>query len=154
MSQVRKWYIGVYGGEAQARTCSGHPNEMIRASEGDTFVLSRDHMAREAELKEGVAQHWQVVCDQRAKIDALQQRLTAAEEREDVLKGMVAGAYEVAAKWVDKRCDDYVNKCGSTDPDTGTVKFPDHGGGYVGEMMYIADGLRALKPTEGEKNDA
>ena len=86
MSDMRKWYIGVYGGEAQARTCSPHPNEVIRDCEGDTFVLSRDHMAREAELKEGIAKHWQVICDQRAKIDALQQRLTAADERADVLE--------------------------------------------------------------------
>lgn len=89
MSDVRKWYIGVYGGEAQARTCSPHPNEVIRDCEGDTFVLSRDYMAREAELKEGIAKHWQVICDQRAKIDALQQRLTAADERADTATSLI-----------------------------------------------------------------
>jgi len=89
MSDVRKWYIGVYGGEAQARTCSPHPNEVIRDREGDTFVLSRDHMARVAELKQGITKHWQIVCDQRAKIDALQALLTAADERADVLEGLL-----------------------------------------------------------------
>ncbi|MBT2371961.1 hypothetical protein [Pseudomonas fluorescens] len=68
MSEVKRWYIGVYGGEAQARTCSPHPFEVIREVEGDTFVLSRDHnaaLAREA---------------------ALQQRLTAADDRADLLE--------------------------------------------------------------------
>lgn len=62
MSEVKKWYIGVYGGEAQARTCSPHAHEVIRDTEGDTFVLSRDYNAAQA------------------KVSALQQRLTAADE--------------------------------------------------------------------------
>ncbi|AZE53430.1 hypothetical protein C4K03_1259 [Pseudomonas synxantha] len=95
MSSVRTWYIGVYGGEAQARTCSPHPNEVIRDREGDTFVLSRDHMAREAELKEGITKHWQIVCDQRAKIDALQALLTAADELADVLEGLLLQTNEL-----------------------------------------------------------
>ena len=68
MPQAKRWYIGVYGGEAQARTCSPFPHEVIRDVEGDTFVLSRDHnaaLAREA---------------------ALQALLTAADERADRLE--------------------------------------------------------------------
>lgn len=90
MSQVKRWYIGVYGGEAQARTCSPFPHEVIRDSEGDTFVLSRDHnaaLAREA---------------------SLQQRLTAADERADVLEGLLrelfgAGSFESSALEFDNR---------------------------------------------------
>ena len=84
-----------------------------------------------------------------AERDALQQRLTAADERADVLEGLLANAYETAAKWVEKRCDDYVNEHGSIDPETGTVEFPGDGEEYVGELMEIAEGLRAIKPAEG-----
>lgn len=82
------------------------------------------------------------------ELEALQQRLTAADERADVLEGLLANAYETAAKWVEKRCDDYVNEHGSIDPETGTVEFPGDGEEYVGELMEIAEGLRALKPAE------
>jgi hypothetical protein len=81
--------------------------------------------------------------------DTLQQRLTAADERADLLEGLFANAYESAAKWVEKRCDDYVEEHGSRDPETGTVEFPGDGEEYVGELMEIAEGLRALKPAEG-----
>ncbi|MDE1528169.1 hypothetical protein PVE90_00435 [Pseudomonas carnis] len=42
MSEVKKWYIGVYGGEAQARACGMGAREIIRASEGETFILASD----------------------------------------------------------------------------------------------------------------
>lgn len=83
MSDVRKWYIGVYGGEAQARTCSPHPNEVIRDREGDTFVLSRDHMAALASANNDKEAYAQNAIDLRKRVDALQALLTAADERED-----------------------------------------------------------------------
>jgi hypothetical protein len=42
MSEVKKWYIGAFGGEAQARPCSPAGFEIIHASEGRYFVLSSD----------------------------------------------------------------------------------------------------------------
>ena len=42
MNEVKKWYIGVYGGEAQARGCTPHVREIIRESEGEIFVLARE----------------------------------------------------------------------------------------------------------------
>ena len=69
MSEVKRWYIGVYGGEAQARVCAPHPHEFIRDTEGVIFVLAEQFDACEARNR------------------ALQQRLTAADERADVLEG-------------------------------------------------------------------
>ncbi len=62
MSVVRKWYIGVYGGEAQARACGMGAREIIRAIEGETFTLAADFDQVTAER------------------DALRQRLTASED--------------------------------------------------------------------------
>lgn len=88
-----------------------------------------------------------------AREQALQQRLTAADERVDLLEGLLANAYETAAKWVEKRCDAYVGEHGSSDPETGAVEFPGDGEEYVGELMEIADGLRALKQAEPAKDE-
>lgn len=77
---------------------TGHPDAgRIYAEALDRVTAERDAaLGREAdlvesqsELREGITKHWQVVCDQRAKIDALQQRLTAAGERVDVLEGLL-----------------------------------------------------------------
>lgn len=68
----------------------------------------------------------------------------AAERRVEVLEGLLRGTFETAAKWVDKRCDDYVNEHGASDPETGTVEFPGDGEEYVGELMEIAEGIRGL----------
>ncbi|MBC3254344.1 hypothetical protein HU733_02465 [Pseudomonas paralactis] len=65
MSEVRRWYIGVYGGEAQARGCTPHTREIIRDSEREIFVLDADFERVDAER------------------DALQALLTAADERLD-----------------------------------------------------------------------
>lgn len=89
--------------------------------------------------------------DLRKRVDALQQRLTAADERADVLEGLLANAYETAAKWVEKRSDDYVNEHGSNDPETGSIELPGTGEEYVCELLDIADGLRALKPAEAAR---
>lgn len=67
MSKVKRWYIGVYGGEAQARGCKPHAREIIRETQGEIFVLDADFERVDAEC------------------DALQQRLTAADEQIDEL---------------------------------------------------------------------
>eukprot|EP01132_Coremiostelium_polycephalum_P012456 gene12456-15212_t len=43
MSDVKKWYIGAFGGEAQARPCSPAEFEIIHASEGRLFVLAENY---------------------------------------------------------------------------------------------------------------
>ena len=62
MSEAKKWYIGVYGGEAQARACGMGAREIIRSSEGETFILASDFDRVTAER------------------DALRQRLIASED--------------------------------------------------------------------------
>lgn len=49
-------------------------------------------LGREARAKEGLAEHRKVVCDQRAKIDSLQKRLTAADERADHWRSVASEA--------------------------------------------------------------
>lgn len=72
MSEVKKWYIGVYGGEAQARPCSPAEFEIINEREGRYFVLKEDFDRVTAER------------------DALQALLTAADERVVLLEGRVS----------------------------------------------------------------
>ncbi|MBI6601899.1 hypothetical protein [Pseudomonas sp. S4_EA_1b] len=67
-------------------------NKIAYDPHGPWIVMAADHDRVTADQKEGIAKHWQVVCDQRAKIDALQQRLTAADERVDVLEGFLRKA--------------------------------------------------------------
>ncbi|NWC11967.1 hypothetical protein HX776_24585 [Pseudomonas agarici] len=71
MSEVKRWYIGVYDGEAQARVCAPHQHEFIRDTEGEIFVIAEQFDACEARNR------------------ALQQRLTAADERWDELVSAV-----------------------------------------------------------------
>lgn len=83
MSEVKKWYIGVYGGEAQARPCSPAKFEIIRDRDRRYFVTEDDFdrvtAERDTALECGAA-----LVDQLAE---LQQRLAAADERADVLEG-------------------------------------------------------------------
>lgn len=80
-------------------------------------------------------------------------RLTGFHEYEvvpakprDLNKGMAlpVSGIELAARFVEKRRDDYVQEFGSTDPDTGTVEYPGNGEEYVGELEEIIEGIRAL----------
>ena len=50
-----------------------------------------------------------------------------------------------AAKWLDKRADDYDSEHGSTDPDTGTREYPGDGLDYINELRENADSIRELK---------
>ncbi|MGY2257046.1 hypothetical protein [Pseudomonas reactans] len=79
MSDVKKWYIGVYGGDAQARPCSPAEFEIIHAGEGRCFVLAED-FDNATRLFLDAAERC-VASERREK--ELQQRLTAADERED-----------------------------------------------------------------------
>lgn len=74
--------------------------------------------------------------------------IAAAEQRNAALVQKASKAFESAARWVESRRDDYVNDHGSLDPETGTVGLPGNGEEYVCELDEIAEGLRALKPTE------
>ena len=42
MDRVKRWYIGAYGGEAQARPCSPAEFEIINSNEGQLFVMAED----------------------------------------------------------------------------------------------------------------
>lgn len=54
---------------------------------------------------------------------------------------------ELAARYVEKRRDDYVQEHGSYDPSTGMTEFPGTGEEYVGELEEIIEGIRALAAT-------
>ena len=51
---------------------------------------------------------------------------------------------EAAACWVEARMQAYIDEQGSSDPDTGAVELPRYGDEYVGELMEITEGIRAL----------
>ncbi|MBJ2303485.1 MULTISPECIES: hypothetical protein [unclassified Pseudomonas] len=73
MSEVKRYHVteaGLVEGSALGRI---------------NVVLGADFDQVTARLKEGITKHWQIVCDQRSKIDALQALLTAADEKNDTL---------------------------------------------------------------------
>ncbi|WPB58601.1 hypothetical protein [Xylophilus sp. GOD-11R] len=55
---------------------------------------------------------------------------------------------EAAAKWVDKRRNDYMDEHGSYDLETGGTGLSCAGQEYVGELEEIAEGLRSLLPCD------
>lgn len=57
-----------------------------------------------------------------------------------------ATGIEVAARFIEKRRDDYVQEHGSYDPSTGMTEFPGNGEEYVYELEEIIDGIRKLAP--------
>lgn len=85
MSQVKKWYIGAFGGEAQARPCSPAEFEIIHASEGRYFVLAENYdSAVQCFL---TAAEGCVAAERREQ--ALQQRLAAADERANMATSLI-----------------------------------------------------------------
>ncbi|HAU75600.1 MAG TPA: hypothetical protein DCW88_08710, partial [Agrobacterium sp.] len=60
---------------------------------------------------------------------------------------------ELAARFVEKRRDDYVREHGSYDPSTGFTEFPGSGEEYVGELEEIIDGIRKLDPATAQVQD-
>ncbi len=105
MSEVKKWYIGAFGVEAQARPCSPAEFEIIHASEGRLFVLAEKYdSAVQCFL---TASEGCVAAERRERV--LQQRLTAADERIDELTSPqseqmacmpVERCYDVRAKMI------------------------------------------------------
>ncbi|MDP8249593.1 hypothetical protein [Pseudochrobactrum saccharolyticum] len=65
----------------------------------------------------------------------------------------VAAGLEQAAKFLDQRAHDYVQKHGMTDPSTGVVEFPGWGDEYVSELEDLAAAIRALsaEPAQGDQ---
>ena len=148
MSEVHRYQV--------VKMLSEEGNKIAYDPHGPWIVMARDFDRVTAERDAALAE----LAEQRLFLshevlanDHLQQRLTAADERADVLEGLLANAYETAAKWVEKRMDDYVNEHGSEDPETGSLELPGTGDEYVCELMEIADGLRALKPAEGADHE-
>ena len=77
MSEAKRYHVteaGLVEGQALGRI---------------NVVLGADYDQVTARLKEGITKHWQIVCDQRAKIDALQALLTAADERADTATSLI-----------------------------------------------------------------
>lgn len=54
---------------------------------------------------------------------------------------------EAAAKWVEKRLNDYVSEHGSYDPSTGVTEFPGNGDEYIYELEEIIEGILALRTS-------
>ena len=85
MSEVKRYYVNLDHGTRYA-AAPGCDQAMYKAEDFDRVSSDLDAaLGRESRAKEGLAKHWRVVCDQRAKIDALQDLLTAADERLDEL---------------------------------------------------------------------
>lgn len=59
-------------------------------------------------------------------------------------RGEAATGIELAARFVEKRRDDYVQEHGNYDPSTGVTEFPGTGEEYVGELEEIIEGIRSL----------
>lgn len=99
MSEVKRYYIGVYGGEAQARVCLQGIKGLIRDSEGKHFTLADDFdrvtaerdaaLGREAALREELAKAKKETIYKHAALVSKAKALTAADERADVLEGLL-----------------------------------------------------------------
>lgn len=66
----------------------------------------------------------------------------------------IASGIELAARFVDRRRDDYVREHGSYDGSTGMTEFPGNGDEYVYELEEIAEGIRALATPTSSKGCA
>lgn len=122
MSEVKKWYVGVYGGEAQARACSPAEFEIINEREGRSFVLAEDFDRVTAER------------------DALQQRLTAADERIDERDG--------TCEWTrEEDCGSWNSACGIT------WTFHDDGPAENGMHFCHSCGKTLVMADEDENDD-
>ncbi len=77
-------------------------------------------------------------------IDRAEEYLLATPPTEPAV--VPASGIELAARFVEKRRDDYVNEHGSYDGSTGVTEFPGNGDEYVGELEEIIEGIRALVP--------
>jgi hypothetical protein len=62
------------------------------------------------------------------------------------------GGVELAARYVEKLRDDYVDDNSLFDPETGATSISEDGSLYVAELGVIIDGIRALHPAEPSKS--
>lgn len=81
-------------------------------------------------------------------IEALEAGAAAPDEGE-------ARGIEKAARWVDRRRDEYEDEHGTVDPETGSLEFGRGPSGqakrdYVETLWEIAEGIRALPVPKGE----
>ncbi|AAL49619.1 unknown [Sinorhizobium phage PBC5] len=66
------------------------------------------------------------------------------ESGQEVEPVSVPEGVELAARFVEKRLNDYVQEHGSYDHSTGVTEFPGNGDEYVYELEEIVEGIRAL----------
>jgi hypothetical protein len=76
---------------------------------------------------------------------ALQAERERAERAEQDQKRQFAAGIEAAAKWVDKRFEDWDAEHGCTDPSTGCREYGNQAkDDYACELQEIAEGIRAI----------
>ena len=76
-----------------------HGPDVVMAADYDRVAAERDALLRREVLaKEQIDEHLSVVRDQRTKIDALQALLTAADERADVLDGLIGEVLDAVGR--------------------------------------------------------
>ncbi|MCG6574922.1 hypothetical protein EGM97_09415 [Pseudomonas sp. AF32] len=95
MSEVKRWYIGAYGGEAQARTVLHAEPEIIREGQGEYFVLHKDFARVTAErdaLQLLLNERDEQVHSLEQRRHAEQQACQAAERRVGELKLLLTEA--------------------------------------------------------------
>src|SRR5678815_4162166 len=107
---------------------------MIREAIETIFGPTANLESEEAELLRGPEPHHTA----EAVISALQ-NIAAKIEPVSVPDGV-----ELAARFVEKRLNDYVQEHGAYDNSTGATEFPGNGDEYVYELEEIIEGIRAL----------
>lgn len=121
MSEVKRYYIGAYSGEAEARTCSPNELEIIHQDEARYFVLDEDFDRVTAER------------------DGLQTLLTSADERDDQRKELLRTSLIAMKRIYQAGYDRIIDAGGTCD----TPEYMMDGDPTVREIRA------ALKPAEG-----
>lgn len=76
-----------------------HGPDVVMAADLDRVTAERDAaLAELSEIKESLAYRGSLICRIEGQRDALQQRLTAADERADVLEGLVGEVLDAVAR--------------------------------------------------------
>jgi len=162
MSEVKRWYIGVYDGEAQARVCAPHQHEFIRDTEGEIFVLAEQFDACEARnrsLQRDLNQRDEQIATLDLQREAHLRNSQVAERRVGVLEQEVERLNRVKLalnELAERRADNCsVYRQHLSDALTMAEKIRDASLGmqrkYLGDLivhLYQNSGA-ALKPAEG-----
>lgn len=61
---------------------------------------------------------------------------------------LIKAALDMAAKAIDRRCDDYTHACGTHDYTTGVTEYPGNGSEFVEEWDECAAAIRAINPAD------